>query len=774
MHTLIEEIEARIALLEADAAGYEERLRAGGDAVLKAETQLRTAAAAREAARAARLEAARREAAVAEALGGLDARQGVLEDLVARREGTPAGARDLMARSEGCHLLAELLEVEAGYERAVAAALGPLAQAVVLGVPDDLRLVLEGDEVLEAIVLDEDRPAGADDKPAPAGTRDLWELVEGPPRMVGTLRSLLPPTAVVVEDVRLSLADVAASRGSHRLVNRRGEMLHGGVHVARRREMGVETLLRARNELQALAAERLPLLAASEEARVAAGEAAAGLERAEGSVREGQERLSKAERDLAGQRNDSDLCGRRLEEARLQSAELRARRRQGERSGRRDGGRLGPGGGEDRRPGGRVGGRQDRTAGHAGPAGTPARETVTMLEQKKAQAGLVEVRLRERCRAREGERERLTNQRDAAALAADRWERRMVFLERYLPLLVGLLGFLDRLAEHGRLVKSAYEARLEEARAAAEGAARLMRDTAGSESGLQQEFEVMGSRLAQLQVDRARQEDRRALVEEELAELRRKHLAPRRLTMADVAGENLELLGAAEERAARRLDRIGPVNPLAEQECAEMEERAQFLAEQRRDLEASLAQLQEVVSDLDEHIETAFAEIFEAAKEHFSAVIATVFPGAKGSLEADGGHAAAQRRRRRGRPGSPTRSWPRRPRPRFGASAWKSSSPNKSPRSLSLLSGGEKAMTAIAFLFSLFLARPCPFYILDEVEASLDDINIRRFLSLVQEVPGEDSVHHHHPPAADHGGGRHALRRDPRERRHLPDPFHGD
>jgi len=58
--------------------------------------------------------------------------------------------------------------------------------------------------------------------------------------------------------------------------------------------------------------------------------------------------------------------------------------------------------------------------------------------------------------------------------------------------------------------------------------------------------------------------------------------------------------------------------------------------------------------------------------------------------------------------------------------------PNKSPRSLSLLSGGEKAMAAIAFLFSLFLARPCPFYILDEVEASLDDVNIRRFLSLVR------------------------------------------
>jgi chromosome segregation protein len=728
LHASLEGIQARVISLEAEVAGYEEELQAGEQAVRAAETEMRAATAARESARVRSSETTRRGASIAEALSGIEARQAILEDLVARREGTSAGARDLMARSAGCRLLAEAVEVEAGYERAVAAALGPLAQAVVLGAPDDFRLVLEGDDVLEAIVLDGADPVQGVKGVPPAGTRDLWEFISGPSSVIGALRSLVSPTAVVVEDVRLSLADAAVSRGPCRLVNRRGEMLDRGVHVARRREVGVETLLRARNELQAVAVERNALLQAREEAQAAAGEAAAEVGRVEVLVREAQERLSEAERGLVGSRNDNDLCKRRLEEAGLQRDELRTR-------AERESGLAGEMAADLAQVEEKIAGREAELEAVRAELRTTQsrlerlRETVTMLEQKKAQAGLVEVRLRERGRAREGERDRLRGQRDAAAMAADRWERRTGFLEGYLPLLVELLVLLDRLAEHSRVVKAAFEARLEEARAAAEGAARLMRDTAGSETGLQQEYESMGARLAQLQVESARQQDRRALVEDELAELRRKHLAPRSLTPADVAGENLELLEAAEERAGRRLERLGPVNPLAEQECAELEARSGFLAEQRQDLEASLAQLQEVVADLDRHIETSFADIFETVRENFSAVIASVFPGAKGTLKLVETQTS--------------------PRPEDGSAGeleevLADESPplrgiglevkfaNKSPRSLTLLSGGEKAMAAIAFLFSLFLARPCPFYILDEVEASLDDINIRRFLSLVR------------------------------------------
>ena len=729
LHTLIGEMTARVASLEAEAAGYEKALQAGEVALDTAGAQMKAAAAARETARAAASEAARNESSLAQKLSGIEARQAVLEDLVARREGTPAGARELMARSGGVRLLAEVVSVETGYERAVAAALGPLAQAVVLGARDDLRLVLEGEDVLEAIVLDGDRPAPRAEGPAPAGTRDLWELVTGPEQVLSALRSLLLATAVVVDDVRLSRADVDASKGGYRLVNRRGEMLQGGVHVARRREVGVETLLRARNELQAVVSDRAAAIEAREEARTNVAEAVEGLQRCDALFKEAQERLNAAERALGGQRNDSELCGRRLEEARRQSAELRVR--------------------EDRESGfaskmaadlveveGNIAGQEVRLEGaRAEVRGMQGRleklrATVAALEQKKAQAGLVEVRLRERCRAREGERDRVTGQSRAAGVAVERWERRTGFLEQYLPLVGELLTSVERLAEHSRVVKTAYEARLEDARAAAEGAARLMRDTAGSETGLQQEYEATGARLTELQIERARYEDRRSSVEEELAELRRRHMAPRTLNAADVAGENLDLLAAAEERAERRVEKIGPINPLAEQECAELEERAAFLAEQRRDLEASLAQLQEVVADLDAHIETSFADIFETVKENFSGVIATVFPGASGSLKLVEGPATA------GAEGSPVadldEALAEEAKPTVRGIGLEVKFANKSPRSLSLLSGGEKAMTAIAFLFSLFLARPCPFYILDEVEASLDDTNIRRFLSLVR------------------------------------------
>ncbi len=240
----------------------------------------------------------------------------------------------------------------------------------------------------------------------------------------------------------------------------------------------------------------------------------------------------------------------------------------------------------------------------------------------------------------------------------------------------------------------------------------------------------MGARLTELQVERARHQDRRAFLEEELAELRRRHMAPRSLTVVDVTGENLELLAAAAERAERRVEKIGPINPLAEQECAELEERADFLVEQRRDLEASIGELQQVVTDLDEHIETSFGEIFEMVKENFSGVIATVFPGAKGSLKLVEGAAARAEDGAAGEEGEDTLL--EEAKPVIKGISLEVKFANKSPRTLSLLSGGEKAMTAIAFLFSLFLARPCPFYILDEVEASLDDINIRRFLSLVR------------------------------------------
>ena len=91
----------------------------------------------------------------------------------------------------------------------------------------------------------------------------------------------------------------------------------------------------------------------------------------------------------------------------------------------------------------------------------------------------------------------------------------------------------------------------------------------------------------------------------------------------------------------------------------------------------------------------------------------------------------------------------------------------KSTKRLTLLSGGEKSMTALAFLFAVFLARPCPFYILDEVEAALDDLNIDRFLDAAAPLRRPRAVHRRHPPEAHDGGRRRALRRVDGRRRRL-------
>ena len=152
------------------------------------------------------------------------------------------------------------------------------------------------------------------------------------------------------------------------------------------------------------------------------------------------------------------------------------------------------------------------------------------------------------------------------------------------------------------------------------------------------------------------------------------------------------------------------MNPFAKEEHAREKERLTELREQRRDLERSLEELQQLRDDLTETVERRFTETFDAVQRHFSEVAATLFPGGEGRLrltqaeDPEGEHGIEVELRPAGK---------------------------RIPR-LSLLSGGEKALGAISFLFALFLARPCPFYLLDEVEAALDDTNISRFVTLLR------------------------------------------
>jgi len=194
--------------------------------------------------------------------------------------------------------------------------------------------------------------------------------------------------------------------------------------------------------------------------------------------------------------------------------------------------------------------------------------------------------------------------------------------------------------------------------------------------------------------------------------------ARRRLDHADAdepaEGDDREQLVATVERLERRRETLGQVNPLAHEEYEAEKVRLEELAMQRADLEASLAELEKLRTELTETVERRFTETFDAVQGHFADVTATVFPGGEGRLrltEADGDDDAEGEE-----PGVEVELRPA----------------GKRVQRLSLLSGGEKALGAIAFLFALFLARPCPFYLLDEVEAALDDTNIGRFVDLLR------------------------------------------
>jgi chromosome segregation ATPase len=260
--------------------------------------------------------------------------------------------------------------------------------------------------------------------------------------------------------------------------------------------------------------------------------------------------------------------------------------------------------------------------------------------------------------------------------------------------------------------------------------AEEMRECSRQESELHVEMKAASDELTEAQVEAAHLGDRRAEAAKELA------------SIAERLGEDVEAAQQAltdEERAEvdRRLQRlerrraqIGPVNPLAEQEYEEAREHVESLQAQREDTERGMHELEALIRDIDREIERAFEQTFEATAKNFEEMVEHLFPGGRGRLrrvslrpvrdaeeaEVEQGDAEEAEEDEREELGVEIEVTPA----------------GKSTRKLSLLSGGEKSLVALAFVFAVFLARPCPFYILDEVEAALDDANIDRFLQLIR------------------------------------------
>ncbi|HEY5389234.1 MAG TPA: hypothetical protein VIJ83_01670, partial [Solirubrobacteraceae bacterium] len=316
---------------------------------------------------------------------------------------------------------------------------------------------------------------------------------------------------------------------------------------------------------------------------------------------------------------------------------------------------------------------------------------------------------------------------------------------------------------------AALEQELAADRLAGEQMASELRACAAQEAELQASLRAAGETVTTAEVAAQRLRD---LAGE--AELELKTVAERlELPAAGAENEAAARLGEEEiaslrgrvERLSRRREQLGPVNPLAQEEYAEAVAHVEEMEGRRADLETALRELRGVIRDTDRQIQETFEETFEAAARNFEELVGDVFPGGSGRLRlvaeeqpprpvlggqsltagaksgetqlvggasADGdsdaaaeaaAEAEAEREQQLDEDSSEIGQ--------LGVEI-EITPAGKSSKRLSLLSGGEKSMTALAFLFAVFLARPCPFYILDEVEAALDDLNLDRFLALLR------------------------------------------
>jgi chromosome segregation protein len=676
-HTAAEVAELDTALSEARAAREE----ADTDA-----EEARTAL--REAERA--VEAARREAArVGSELAAVNQ--------FLRNAAYPASAAS-GEPTDGAHpTLSGGLRVQSGYELAVAAALGRRLDAAL--VPDlagaAALLDRAGPDGATALLElpSEDSPPATLTPPAP-GARPLLELVDGPAPVLALARRLLADAWVLerLEDLPEDFAGVAVTPPGRVWFAATGE-------VRQVAEGGSERVLARRNE-------REQLILAVERAATAEHAARTVAERAH---------------------EDSHAADTAREEA--------------------------------------DGGLREAGRSHAR-ALEQARHAAWLIQQRRAAPGQGPLAVR---RA-QLEGELAAERRQAERVAREHAERlaRLRRLRAQLAADAALQPLAERLATALHSVGEAVAERvaelqgeLERDRAAGEEMAAELRACAAREAEIQVRLRTEGEAVTAAEVAAQRLRDHTAEAELELRTVReRLELEEQEQDPEPLDEEQVRALTARVERLRRRREQLGPVNPLAQEEYAEALAHIEELEARRTDLETALRELRTVIRDTDRQIHETFHATFEAAARNFEELARDVFPGGGGRLrlvkddrsprpvlggqplpdgatpaaaDGRGDTEAAAELEEQVQPGGglDPDDAPSSEEELLGVEI-EITPAGKSTKRLSLLSGGEKSMTALAFLFAVFLARPCPFYILDEVEAALDDLNLERFLDLLR------------------------------------------
>ena len=591
--------------------------------------------------------------------------QSRLELLDARRrdiEETP-GSRFLEThRGRAAGMLKDLVRAEPGLERALLAALGPLADAVVFEDREHaLAATPDGDGAILAIAAGGPVPHGL------SGERPLLSVVDADPAARGIV-------STVLRDVYLasSTEEAAAKQDAHpgaSFVTSDGTLVGPAVIHTPKATDGRAREIRA--ELQVLAHDlagtrsRLqPQRQRMEETSEEIDFLNQQIEAADADITSAAERLAAIERDLAAAGTEEDLLSERSRGVRDAQAVARSR------------------------------------LAELGPAGPESIPELPPLPQPPVQARVMVETLRRDRTSLDARLARLRAERDEAT-AQDPLQLRSA-LEQ---------------AEAARVSAEQAAAAAEERAAAAaderDAAAAAERAAAAAEAEINKAWREASTELDRLREtyeddDRLRGDIERRVRDAERL-LREGHgLEPEAALSMVTEDDSVPSLEKASELVQRRLGLLGRVNLLATGEFEAVQERHDFMQRELDDVRTARRDLLELVAQVDREIQESFDGAFRDVAAQFERLVKELFPGGEGRLVlTDPAH------------------------PLEAGIEIEASPGRKRVKRISLLSGGERSLAALAFLFAIFTARPSPFYLMDEVEPALDDLNLHRFLRLV-------------------------------------------
>lgn len=645
----------------------------------------------------------------------LEAKRSALDLTLKQKDGaselTAAGLRGIRG------LVASHIKIEAGFENAIAAALGPLADALVADSREEGMAAIEhlkksdGGRV-ELVVADVDARGAAENIPNIAGARSASSVVDAPSGILSLLGEV-----VIVDDLDAARKLYSRDKSTAKLtlITLDGDVLS-------------ESVIRGGSQSKP---SKLQLVAERDAAESRIAEVNSKLERAKGELAQ-----ARATEEAAKQSAKAALATLNQHDAELaKNAEALGRARVAVEAAEAEFNRL-----NLAAEGAKVGISEseaelakavwlhDEFAARQRPVVSfeNRQSLADNLEQERTRELNVRIELGAAIERLRVERERAANLRSQVAEAQDAIERakaaalaQAAQLESARKVLASLPALMDAVADSASEAKVKLHEAEHERNNQNQDLVRLRGETAD----LQMKYSELVQGVHNLELQN---HDKRINLANLVSKANDELGLEQSVLLAEYGPDQLiddeEVEGGKKpfnreeqskrlREAERLFDRLGKVNPLALEEFNALEQRHKFLTEQLADLTQTRKDLQTIIEDIDAKMQEIFRAAFEDTKEAFMEILPRLFPGGSGSMTLTEPESILTT-------GIDVRVKP-------AGKQW---------MSMSLLSGGEKSLGAIAFLMAIFKSRPSPFYIMDEVEAALDDVNLTRLLHILEEL----------------------------------------